>query len=600
MPATRGAALRESSPHRTKNSSAQKELEPIVRDSSDKVRQFLFVYLLVITYVVAVVLSTTDRQLLLADQGLKLPLVDLSVPLVGFYIAVPYFVLALHFNLLQNASQHHHKLMAWQRSWSGSVPREKLNLLIFDSANLGPTHGFSPWIRQVSSFLFFYTGPAVISLVLWRFADYQSRLALLAHCIALWLDLLFMATAREEMSPDANAPVATSTWRSVLRKVFDAPMRSGPPSSLGWGWFAFLMLISMKVLICIDVFCRPWEDSFVRRYAGVYLKQSESDVPNSLFGLLPRIQIDRTEPVFRPNLAHYKEMAEIIGQPDWRYEFEVRGVALDLRGRSLRYLSMPSQTIPRIWAHDAEMQGADLSFSALTGSVLVDTKLQGANLQMAGMEGTLLVNTNLRGANLASARLSGSHVDRTQLQLATLSGAVLVGALLFDVHFEGAELDGARFDGAVINQIETWAARGTVPPASILSPFRQARPTVQTTAPSSADIALWSRSLPWGDLQRAKHRYLIAASALSPGDLPTRVNLPEALSVDNDASVSTLVSAACLTSDTVSLSPTAVRLLTQYLEMFSHPALPRFRERLKASRDCPEPARMAALPHRFR
>jgi hypothetical protein len=78
-------------------------MEIIVRASSDKLRQFLIAYLLVVIYVAAVVLSTTDRQLLLVNEGLKLPLIDLAVPLQGFYFVVPYFVLALHFNLLQNS-----------------------------------------------------------------------------------------------------------------------------------------------------------------------------------------------------------------------------------------------------------------------------------------------------------------------------------------------------------------------------------------------------------------------------------------------------------------------------------------------------------------
>ena len=88
-------------------------LDKIVENSSEKNRNFFIVYLGLLVYVQAIIFSTTDLQLLVSTDGLKLPLIDLTVPLVGFYMVVPIFIIALHFNFLQNLESHHYKLMQW-------------------------------------------------------------------------------------------------------------------------------------------------------------------------------------------------------------------------------------------------------------------------------------------------------------------------------------------------------------------------------------------------------------------------------------------------------------------------------------------------------
>jgi hypothetical protein len=162
-------------------SSSRSDLEGLVKDSSDKVRQFFFAYLALIAYVLAVVFATTDKQLLLVNEGLKLPIVDLTVPLIGFYVVIPLFVLGLHFNLLQNLASHHFKLMELQRAWKGTVPSERINASMFDFAVLEQNSVMLHWVRAANTLLCIYSGPIVLSAVLWRFADYQSSLILLGN-----------------------------------------------------------------------------------------------------------------------------------------------------------------------------------------------------------------------------------------------------------------------------------------------------------------------------------------------------------------------------------------------------------------------------------
>lgn len=65
------------------------KLDKIVENSSEKNRNFFIAYLGLLIYVQAIIFSTTDLQLLVFSEGLKLPIIDLTVPLVGFYVVIP-------------------------------------------------------------------------------------------------------------------------------------------------------------------------------------------------------------------------------------------------------------------------------------------------------------------------------------------------------------------------------------------------------------------------------------------------------------------------------------------------------------------------------
>jgi hypothetical protein len=389
-------------------------LENFVRLSSDKLRQFLIAYLLVVIYVAAVVLSTTDRQLLLVDEGLRLPLIDLTVPLPGFYFVVPYFVLALHFNLLQNLSNHHLKLMEWQRSWNGSVPASRISPFIFDFASLGERTHFFSWVSAVNGFLCLYSAPLLITVLMWRFADYQYSTALWLHVAALWIDFYFVSKVRVAFIVNATGSggeIKRAKLFSSVIQFIKAPVTARPRSYFDVFWFLYLSLVALKIFVCWDVFVRDWEDSFIRKYAALAVMQTPDDARkiNDLLWLLPRIAIDKTDTLFKPDIAQLKALSELTGVR-WDIEFETRGTSLDLRGRSLRYLSLPYQVLPKLRMDQAQLQGADFTFSKLNGSTMVGTQLQGAQLDMVELEGSYLYDANLRGASLTNAQLAGSYL----------------------------------------------------------------------------------------------------------------------------------------------------------------------------------------------
>lgn len=111
----------------------REQLADLVKESTEKNRQFFALYIGLLTYVLLMVAGTTDLMLLVPTQGIKLPLIDVTLPLIPFYIIAPLFLLAIHFNLLQNLESHHFKLMRWRDSCGDEgVPREEINAFLFD------------------------------------------------------------------------------------------------------------------------------------------------------------------------------------------------------------------------------------------------------------------------------------------------------------------------------------------------------------------------------------------------------------------------------------------------------------------------------------
>jgi len=87
--------------------------------------------------------------------------------------------------------------------------------------------------------------------------------------------------------------------------------------------------------------------------------------------------------------------------------------------------------------HEADLNGADLSFA----------KLEGTNLSKADLHGADMVSAKLSGANLSEAILSGA--DLTAIDLVK---ANLVHAYLSDTILNWADLTDANLDGAVLRR----------------------------------------------------------------------------------------------------------------------------------------------------
>jgi uncharacterized protein YjbI with pentapeptide repeats len=469
-----------------KNLSEQARLDKIVENSSEKNRNFFIAYLGLLIYVQAIIFSTTDLQLLVSTDGLKLPLIDLSVPLVRFYVFVPIFIVALHFNFLQNLDSHHYKLMHWQALHpGGKVPRKFIFPFLFDFAILEQGSQFQWLVKFANSLLCYNFAPITLGLLLIRFSDRQDWLVTVWHYFAFVLDCGLVWRFHRGLQMNQKSQSQTEKKKddkSILKRLITkilSPLNKLLSGSafLLWGfWYGIKQLYGVLVLVELlitlavamtsdDFFVKrvqPWLQSFTKLDVfaeapdwGDILRQAMA-YPIEWF--LPRINIDPNETVWHINRPELENLAKLAGYEDWLKYFQEQGLGFRPETINLKFLRIPGQRLPRADFRGAKMQGADLSFAEIKGGSLISANLHGANLiginlENAYLSGLNIQNAELRNANLSFAYLSSAVLQGTDLSSANisrvnLSYANLIGADLTQTKAHSADFSFAFFQGS--------------------------------------------------------------------------------------------------------------------------------------------------------
>ncbi len=104
------------------------------------------------------------------------------------------------------------------------------------------------------------------------------------------------------------------------------------------------------------------------------------------------------------------------------------------------------------------LKGAVLDFAHLQAASFVGAHLQGASMIRAELQGANLSRAQLQGAALHSTLLAGAQLDLADLRGANLNTAQLQGASLLNTRLEGASLDHAQMQGASLYYTQLQAA----------------------------------------------------------------------------------------------------------------------------------------------
>lgn len=426
------------------------KLDKIVENSSEKNRNFFIAYLGLLIYVQAIVFSTTDLQLLVFSEGLKLPIIDLTVPLVGFYVVIPVFIIALHFNFLQNLESHHYKLMRWQQAHpDGKVPRSSIYPFLFDYAVLERNGQLLRWVQWANSLLCYNFAPVTLGLLLIRFSDQQDISVTGWHYLAFVFDAYLVWKLRLAIKDNEQAETVheSSHWLLHCRRFCMDSFQQGMRGIFGM----FILLETLLTLMIggtgSDVFVsyvlppiKQISRGFVNVEGRIYLKPIE--------WILPRIVINPNETVWKHDVPALETAAKLSGYSDWVKYFNEGGIGFRPVPDSLRLIRLPEQNLPRAQLASKQLQGADLRRTQLQGADLSKAELQGATLFNAQLQGAILFDAQLQGADLRRTQLQGTYLHNAQLQGADLPGAQLQGAYLMDTQLQGADLSWAQLQGA--------------------------------------------------------------------------------------------------------------------------------------------------------
>ena len=139
------------------------------------------------------------------------------------------------------------------------------------------------------------------------------------------------------------------------------------------------------------------------------------------------------------------------------------------RGRDLNGAIFDLASMPKVDFEGAELVGSSLFGAQLQGASLKKANLRGAFLDHADLEGASLEGAQLRAASLIGAhlqgvslncedlvhdsgcmQLQGAWLEEAQLQAASLEGAHLEGASLQNTQLQGASLVDAHLQGAYL------------------------------------------------------------------------------------------------------------------------------------------------------
>ncbi len=465
-------------------------LDKIVDNSSEKNRNFFIAYLGLLIYVQAIIFSTSDLKLLLPNQELKLPLIDLGVPLVGFYFTIPIFIIALHFNFLQNLESHHYKLMRWQQAHPNNiVPRSRLNPFLFDFAILETNSGFRSWVLWANNILCYNLAPITLALLLFRYADRQDFPVTLWHYMAFVFDSYLVWRLRKALlaneQPEDVIGVTIVEENLPIEAQTDTTSRFGFIRFVGWlrywivrlwkGMLSFIVhfvefvrdslayrphgiigLIVLLELVLSFLIAGTDNDTF-KRHVLVWAKSWSRMDSRPVEWVLPRIKIEPTETVWQADEQALKIEAELAGESNWVKYFNEQGKGFRPDPTCLRLVDLYRQKMPRAQLSGLSLQGAYLSFTQMQGADLKYSVMEGANLGIAKLQGANLGGVQMQGANLGGAQMQGANLFSAQMQGANI-GAEMQGAIFSYAEMQGADLSSAQMQGSDLSSAQMQGA----------------------------------------------------------------------------------------------------------------------------------------------
>ncbi len=420
-------------------------LRAAVDSSARHVHWLYFTFLVFVFYVWVTVFSTDDEQLL-KEAPIHPPLPNVELPLVEFYLIIPWLVLFLHAYLLTQfflLSRRLFDLNDALKSLPSDLERTQRNLpfpLIFSHRIIGIHHPeWIQWALRMWVTATILLAPIVLLLTIQlKFLPYHDGWITFGHQLALTFDLLLL-------------------W-FYWPRLFSRSDRWRDWWSESGHWHVWGPVLTILMFIgSWDLLVPPGGGVVgIERWIG-YQKQLDKLVHRNL--VLNERTLMRKDPPVELLFAEHLETDE-----KQRKIWQEVGEGLNLRGRDLRYAKFYKSKFWNVNLWKAQLRGARLHGAQLQGANLKKAQLQDANLMWARLQGTNLGWAQLQGVDLRLAQLQGADLRWAWLQGANLQAAQLQGAYLWKAQLQGADLRGVDLRGVDLRGADLQCAdlRGAV------------------------------------------------------------------------------------------------------------------------------------------
>jgi uncharacterized protein YjbI with pentapeptide repeats/uncharacterized membrane protein len=158
---------------------------------------------------------------------------------------------------------------------------------------------------------------------------------------------------------------------------------------------------------------------------------------STLAGFSPAITLEGNEKVVNFNLSYSNfEYAKLN--------------SIEIRNTDLRYSNLKSSSLVKTNLQYSNLKGADLEGAKLDGANLHNTNLRAANFQDASLRKASLVGAKLSKTNFENADLTESKLMNIQFRSSILTNAILSGADLSYSNLKTINLDFINLENAVL------------------------------------------------------------------------------------------------------------------------------------------------------
>uniref|UniRef100_Q3AR89 Uncharacterized low-complexity proteins-like protein n=1 Tax=Chlorobium chlorochromatii (strain CaD3) TaxID=340177 RepID=Q3AR89_CHLCH len=477
----------------------------VANHSSERLAVQHTAFIAACVYVLIIVFGTTDLDLLIG-KGVRLPFVDVEVPIVGFFAFVPFILVLVHFNLLLQLQLLSRKLFAFdatvpQDDGIGGL-RDRLHIFAFTYYLAGnPSRLVKPFLAIMVSITLVLLPLFVLFAMQLQFLAYQDEVITWMQRFALWLDIALINIFLPTMLHPKD------DWKSYWRNVIACYV---PHRRV---WLSFLLLYvgtniclfaSKKEILLIGIallvlsllllpILRGWKATHkVQKIIIPILIIVTFAIIALLFLVEVRDWIEITitsfistetirEKVFPLSFILYALI--IVLTVLWQQSaprgsfalvvtlflgtlfplaFMVDGEHLEkiiAKGENATFLSNVLQDKRRLNLSEQHLFAKALKPEIIT--LISDGKWKEAlpqiepiNLQGRHLRHAELNQAMLLGADLRFADLQGAYLSDADLQGAYLSDADLQGAHLRQAELQGAHLRQANLQGAYLRQAD--------------------------------------------------------------------------------------------------------------------------------------------------
>ena len=365
------------------------ELQKALNEAAGKASVLWTTFITFQLYLAIAFGSVTHRDLFL-ENSIKLPLLNVDLPLVGFFVVAPAVLVILHFYVFLQLAGLASRAKDYNTLLGVDVPdasdrqyvRRRLDAFPILQFLAGPRDqrtGFLGFSLRVIAWITLVATPVLILLQAQvTFLPYHREWIVWLQRVAVLIDL-------------------------VLIWYFWIHLRSDDDSIKGV-WRKAWMYLGGTGTLCVVIF-----STYLATFPGESIKAHLPEL-SLLQALLFEGGVDavhgRLLSVFSNRLVLPDQSFVVDSE-----KLDKITVSRSFRGRDLRLAVLDRADLRKADFSGAQLQGAGLFEAQLQGASLVEAQLQGAELYKAQLQGASLVEAQLQGASLNGAELQGAVVN---------------------------------------------------------------------------------------------------------------------------------------------------------------------------------------------